>query len=258
MGRIGHWAGDVGPQRRADHADGPPRWVLPAAAHGEGEVVCTRYGVSGQQFAHGVPRPRVRIAAVGPPCRAPPPPPQVLVLSRGPGFPHLCPASRVCSPRAQSFSAPCPPLRLGFNESSRTAAVVFWLGFWFWWENPGAELGRVFATLAGGGTGGDQAPCGVAGGGRRVTRRCRRRCGGVLCPWPGGGGRFFPRGIPSEVSGWIERARRARLGPARIKKGSPLRLEIRASNIYPFEGGPPPPHDPLDRRTSVVRSSEIL
>jgi hypothetical protein len=28
------------------------------------------------------------------------------------------------------------------------SAVVFWLGFWFWWEHPGAELGRFFASLA--------------------------------------------------------------------------------------------------------------
>jgi hypothetical protein len=125
--------------------------VLPAAAHGDKARSCARgtgCPVSNSPTAHGVHLPRVRIAAVVPPCSAPPLPPQVLVLSRGPGFPRLCPASRVCSPRAQSFSAPCPPLRLGFNGSSRTAAVVFWLGFWFWWEHPGAEMGRLFASMA--------------------------------------------------------------------------------------------------------------
>jgi hypothetical protein len=72
--------------------------------------------------------------------------------------------------------------------------VVFWLGFWFWWEHPGAELGRFFDSLAVVGTWGDQPPSGVVGGGPRVTRRCPRRCGAGLCPWPGGGGRFFSGG----------------------------------------------------------------
>jgi hypothetical protein len=81
-------------------------------------------------------------------------------------------------------------------------AVVFWLGFWFWWEHPGAELGRFFAPLAVVGTGVDQPPSGVVGGGPRVTRRCPRRCGADLCPWPGGGGRFFSMGVlPPEISG---------------------------------------------------------
>jgi hypothetical protein len=51
--------------------------------------------------------------------------------------------------------------------------------------------------------------------------------------WAAGG--VFSRGVPSEVSGWIERARRARLGPAKNKKGAPLRMKIQASNICPFE-----------------------
>jgi hypothetical protein len=77
------------------------------------------------------------------------------------------------------------------------APVVFWLGFWFWWEHPGAELGRFFASLAVVlGTWGDQPPSGVAGGGQRATRRCPRRCGADLRPWPACGGRFFPGGCP--------------------------------------------------------------
>jgi hypothetical protein len=43
--------------------------------------------------------------------------------------------------------------------------VVFWLGFWFGREHPGAELGRFFASLAVVGTWGDQPPSGVVGGG---------------------------------------------------------------------------------------------
>jgi hypothetical protein len=30
------------------------------------------------------------------------------------------------------------------GEVRDRAPVVFWLGFWFWWEHPGAELGRFF------------------------------------------------------------------------------------------------------------------
>jgi hypothetical protein len=61
------------------------------------------------------------------------------------------------------------------------------------WEHPGAELGRVFFASLAVGTLGDQPPSGVVGGGLRVaTRRCPRRCGAGLCPWPGCGGRFFP------------------------------------------------------------------
>jgi hypothetical protein len=40
--------------------------------------------------------------------------------------------------------------------------------------------------------------------------------------------------VPSEISGWIEPAGSAGLGPAKIKKGGPLRLEIQASNVGPF------------------------
>jgi hypothetical protein len=80
----------------------------------------------------------------------------------------------------------------------------FWLGFWFWWEHPGAELGRFFASLAVVGTWGDQPPSGVVGRGQRVTRRCPRRCGADLCPWSGRGGRFFQGGVLRDR--WLDRA----------------------------------------------------
>jgi hypothetical protein len=32
--------------------------------------------------------------------------------------------------------------RRGQSFLSYFLAVIFWLGFWFWWEHPGAELGR--------------------------------------------------------------------------------------------------------------------
>jgi hypothetical protein len=44
--------------------------------------------------------------------------------------------------------------------------------------------------------------------------------GAGLCHWPGRGGRFFLRGVTSEISGWIERAGSARPGPANFKKGT--------------------------------------
>jgi hypothetical protein len=53
---------------------------------------------------------------------------------------------------------------------------------------------------------------------------------------PAAGGVFFPSGGPSETSGWIEWAGPARLAPAKIGKGPPLRLEMKASHICPFEG----------------------
>jgi hypothetical protein len=93
----------------------------------------------------------------------------------------------------------------------------------------GAPMGRIglfYRLLAVVGTWGDQPPSGVVGGGPRVTRRCTRRCGADLCPWPGRGGRFFFRGVPSEISGWVDRARRA----------PRLRLEIQAPHVCPFEG----------------------
>jgi hypothetical protein len=37
--------------------------------------------------------------------------------------------------------------------------------------------------------------------GHAATRRCHRRCRADLCPWPGRGGRFFFRGVVSEISG---------------------------------------------------------
>jgi hypothetical protein len=46
-------------------------------------------------------------------------------------------------------------------------AVVFWLGFWFWWEHPGAALGRFFASLAVVGTWGGQGAATKWGGRRR-------------------------------------------------------------------------------------------
>jgi hypothetical protein len=53
-------------------------------------------------------------------------------------------------------------------------------------------------------------------GGRCPRRRVRR--------WPlplaGPRGPFFFRGVPSEISGWIERAGSARPGPAKFKKGA--------------------------------------
>jgi hypothetical protein len=105
--------------------------------------------------------------------------------------------------------------------------VVFWLGFWFWWEHPGAELGRFFASLAVVGTWGDQPPSGVVGGGPRVTRRCPRRCVADLCG--GAGAVFFFRG-GTRRDKWLDRTGtwRARLGPAKIKICTPLRLEIQA------------------------------
>ena len=79
--------------------------------------------------------------------------------------------------------------------------MVFWLGFWFWLGYLGAVLSRFFVSLAVVGTWWDQPPSGVVGGGPRATRRCHRRCRADLCPWPGCGGRFFFRGVPSEISG---------------------------------------------------------
>jgi hypothetical protein len=49
-------------------------------------------------------------------------------------------------------------------------------------------------------------------------------------------GTVFSRGMPSEISGWIEPAGSTGLRPATIKKGAPLRPEIQALNICPFEG----------------------
>jgi hypothetical protein len=44
---------------------------------------------------------------------------------------------------------------------------------------------------------------------------------------PGGAGPvFFSGGGPSEISGWIEPARRAGLDPAKFKKGAPLEGEL--------------------------------
>jgi hypothetical protein len=43
-----------------------------------------------------------------------------------------------------------------------------------------------------------------------------------------GGAVFFQGGVPSEISGWIEPAGSAGLGPAKFKKGTPLHLEIQA------------------------------
>jgi hypothetical protein len=74
--------------------------------------------------------------------------------------------------------------------------VDIWLGYAIWWAHPGAALDRFFDSLAVVDTWGDQPPSGVVGGGPRVTRRCPRRCGADLCPWPGRGGRFFPGGVP--------------------------------------------------------------
>jgi hypothetical protein len=58
-------------------------------------------------------------------------------------------------------------LALGASVSTLpNEAVIFWLGQWFWWEHPGAELGRFFASLlAVMGTWGGQPPSGVVGGG---------------------------------------------------------------------------------------------
>ena len=61
-----------------------------------------------------------------------------------------------------------------------------------------------------------RGPRGGATGGAATTFAPGRAAGAV----------FFPRGVPSEISGWIERARRARLGPAKIKKGTPLVYEL--------------------------------
>jgi hypothetical protein len=104
-------------------------------------------------------------------------------------------------------------------------AVGFWLGFWFWWEHPGAKLGRFsppWPWWAPRGTS-HQPPSGVVGGGPWVTRRCPRRCGADLS-----------RGVPAEISGWIDRAVAARLGPAKIKKGTPLRLKITSTTDLPI------------------------
>jgi hypothetical protein len=98
--------------------------------------------------------------------------------------------------------------------------VLFWLGFWFWWEHPGADLGRFFASLAVVCTWGDRPASGLVGGGPWVTRRCPRRFGADLCPSPGraAGAVFFYRGSRSEMSGWIERAGSARPGPAKFRR----------------------------------------
>jgi hypothetical protein len=83
-------------------------------------------------------------------------------------------------------------------------AVVFWLGFWFWWEHPGVELGRFFASLAVVGTWGGQPPSGVVGGGPWVTWRCHRRPRADVSFWPGRRPRFFPGGSLRDK--WLDRA----------------------------------------------------
>jgi hypothetical protein len=135
----------------------------------------------------------------------------------------------------------CGRLRFGGHRWWRT--VVFWLGFWFLREDPGATLGRFFASLAVVGTWGEhQPPSGVVGRGPRATRRCHRRCRAGLClplPLAGPRGPFYSfRGVPSEISGWLDRTGGppAGLGPAKIKKGAPLHLKIQASHICPLEG----------------------
>jgi hypothetical protein len=104
-------------------------------------------------------------------------------------------------------------------------AVGFWLGFWFWWEHPGAELGRFFCLPGRGGHlggpatkwGGRERPAGHAAVPPAALTFVPGRAAGAV---------FFSGGGPSEISGWIEPAGSAGLGPAKIKKGVPLRLEI--------------------------------
>ena len=45
-------------------------------------------------------------------------------------------------------------------------------------------------------------------------------------PLAGPRGAFFFRGVPSEISGWIERAGSARPGAAKFKEGAPLEDEL--------------------------------
>jgi hypothetical protein len=63
----------------------------------------------------------------------------------------------------------------GKGKAHHRSAVVFWLGFWFWWEHPGAELGRFFASLAVVGTWGGQPPSGVVGGGTPLSHKSGTR-----------------------------------------------------------------------------------
>jgi hypothetical protein len=69
---------------------------------------------------------------------------------------------------------------------------------------------------------------GWSGGGAWVPRRRGGAPGGPALTFAPGraAGPFFFRGVPSEISGWIERVRRARLGPAKNKKGAPLEGEL--------------------------------
>jgi hypothetical protein len=68
-------------------------------------------------------------------------------------------------------------------------AVVFWLGFGFWWEHPGVTLGRFFASLAVVDTWGDQPPSGVVGGGPRVSHAAVPPPGGAALTFAPGRGR---------------------------------------------------------------------
>jgi hypothetical protein len=94
------------------------------------------------------------------------------------------------------YVAPVRPGRAWQRQRARGVAVVFWLGYAIWWGHPGAELGCFFAFLAVVCTWGGKPASGVVGGGPWVTRRCPRRSGADLFPWPGRGGRFFPGGFP--------------------------------------------------------------
>jgi hypothetical protein len=136
-------------------------------------------------------------------AQPPPPPPS-----------HLRPTPSPCWARVPSSSGPSGINTRGTTQrrarprwlclcqsvscwatGNNGLAVVFWLGFWFWREYPGATLGRVLAPLAVVGTWGDQPPSGVVGGGPRATRRCHRRCGADLPPGRSAGAVFPPGGV---------------------------------------------------------------
>jgi hypothetical protein len=117
------------------------------------------------------------------------------------------------------------------DQAEWTSAVVFWLGFCFFCgstQGPNwAVFSRPWPWWAPGGTshqvgwsGEARGPRGGATGGATG--------GAVLTSAPGraAGAAFFPGGVPSEASGWIERARRARPGPAKTGEGTPLEDEL--------------------------------